>query len=605
MSGLLARLSRWNRHLPADSELDATLPARSGLESGGVAIYLESVSLRSKRPVLEVRNDRPVLRFRRPEDAEIWTARLSGASSALEAACRAVGRVEVGDGTWFGTGWLVGEDLLVTNRHVAQHFSDLSDWSFVREDPLVDFRREVVGTQRRAFKLLRVVHIEPQGGPDLALLQVARSGPYGRLSSAIQLAGAPRETDIVVIGYPGEDDRIEDRELALSIFGPIFGVKRLSPGWVTSVQQGRLLHDATTAGGSSGSVVLDFKTGEALGLHYSGRFLQPNRAVRCDAIRHAMENPQSGPTFRVAMPGRRLLKPAMHCVLDRVEEQEAHKATYRDRNGYQEEFLGNDVPMPVIRSDDVLRFEFYGDYLSRLDYHNFSVVMCPSRRMCWYSAVNIDGRTSVASERRGWRTDSRIGKEFQILKECYGRHPKFSRGHMTRREDPAWGEQAQSGSDDSMHVTNAVPQMQRFNSPVWLELENYALNNARDDNQRITVFTGPYFRDNDPVRFEVQIPQSFWKVIVFVHDETQEICATGFELSQEPWMPGPDEEHAFDGFQSSHVDKTVQVAISKIAEKSGLDFGELPWLDPMEGEETVFGSEVEIWEAEQIRWCQV
>jgi DNA/RNA endonuclease G (NUC1) len=73
----------------------------------------------------------------------------------------------------------------------------------------------------------------------------------------------------------------------------------------------------------------------------------------------------------------------------------------------------------------------------------------------------------------------RIPAEYQIIKECYGNAPKFSRGHMTRREDPAWGTSAisQRGSDDSMHVTNATPQMQAFNSPIWLALEDYALQN--------------------------------------------------------------------------------------------------------------------------------
>ena len=81
------------------------------------------------------------------------------------------------------------------------------------------------------------------------------------------------------------------------------------------------------------------------------------------------------------------------------------------------------------------------------------------------------------------------------MNECYGNPPKFSRGHMTRREDPAWGdpETAKRGNEDSMHVTNTVPQMQAFNSPIWLALEDYALQHAREDDMKISVFTGPYF----------------------------------------------------------------------------------------------------------------
>ncbi len=54
---------------------------------------------------------------------------------------------------------------------------------------------------------------------------------------------------------------------------------------------------------------------------------------------------------------------------------------------------------------------------------------------------------------------------------------------MTRREDPVWGTEtaALRGNADSMCVTNTIPQMQSFNAPVWLGLEDYALDHARED----------------------------------------------------------------------------------------------------------------------------
>ena len=74
--------------------------------------------------------------------------------------------------------------------------------------------------------------------------------------------------------------------------------------------------------------------------------------------------------------------------------------------------------------------------------------------------------------------------------------------------------------------------MQTFNGGVWLELEDYALQNARKSDMKICVFTGPIFADDDPVKFGVQVPVEFWKVIAFVHDETDELCATGYTMSQ-------------------------------------------------------------------------
>ena len=161
--------------------------------------------------------------------------------------------------------------------------------------------------------------------------------------------------------------------------------------------------------------------------------------------------------------------------------------------------------------------------------------------------------------------DPRVPKSQQIMKECYGDPPKFSRGHMTRREDPAWGDTntAKRGNTDSMHVTNATPQMQAFNSPIWLALEDYALGHAREDDMRISVFTGPYFDEDDPVMFGVPIPLAFWKIIAFIHDETGELCATGYEMNQEESLP-PEEEFVFGPFTSPHLSIATQVSISSI-----------------------------------------
>ncbi|WP_315816253.1 DNA/RNA non-specific endonuclease [Paraflavitalea speifideaquila] len=177
-----------------------------------------------------------------------------------------------------------------------------------------------------------------------------------------------------------------------------------------------------------------------------------------------------------------------------------------------------------------------------------------------------------------WRFDPRIPQEAQVMKECYGNAPKYSRGHMTRREDPVWGreEEALQGNADSMCVTNTVPQMQSFNAPVWLALEDYALAHAREDKMRISVFTGPVLRPNDKVQFGVKIPEQFWKIIVFVHDETDKLTATGYMMSQEEHIP--DQEFVFGEFG------TAQVSIASIEKKTGLSFGNLSGLDPMNDE---------------------
>jgi endonuclease G len=272
---------------------------------------------------------------------------------------------------------------------------------------------------------------------------------------------------------------------------------------------------------------------------------------------------------------------------DLVEtEAKAKPEDYSDRTGYVATFLGHEfaVELPAIvkGKSDILT---WGNGKEVLPYEHFSVVMNAKRRQCFFSACNIDGARSKSSKRTAWRFDPRIPQEMQIMKECYGSTPKFSRGHMTRREDPAWGRTAavmQRGADDSMHVTNVTPQMQSFNAPIWLALEDYALQHAREDDQKISVFTGPYFTKNDPTMFGVLIPVKFWKVIAFVHDETDELCATGYEMSQEDNLEPP--EFVFGDFVSPQFNISTQVPISTIEARAGISFDGLADVDPLSSE---------------------
>jgi hypothetical protein len=76
------------------------------------------------------------------------------------------------------------------------------------------------------------------------------------------------------------------------------------------------------------------------------------------------------------------------------------------RQGYREEFLGNGarLPLPGVKRDqnDVLTFNFDGNMERVLRYEHFSVVMSKGRRLCRFSAVNIDGRESKSFPRGAW-----------------------------------------------------------------------------------------------------------------------------------------------------------------------------------------------------------
>jgi endonuclease G len=141
-----------------------------------------------------------------------------------------------------------------------------------------------------------------------------------------------------------------------------------------------------------------------------------------------------------------------------------------------------------------------------------------------------------------------------------------------------------------MHVTNTTPQMQAFNAPIWLALEDYALGHAKEDAMKISVFTGPYFADHDPEMYGVRIPLAFWKIIAFIHDETGKLCATGYEMSQETTLQ-PEEEFVFGAFTSPQLQVATQVSIRSIEARSGISFGSLASADPLAGSDEGLGDD--------------
>jgi endonuclease G len=632
-----------------DQRLDSELLELGGEEGPapelpGGELQLETIVMRTGRPVLAIKQDEAQLTFD-DADSAVWKARLTAALPRLVHAAKAVGRIEVEGHSlaWLGTGWFVAPETIVTNRHVAAEFGRQSGTRFIFRQGLdghtmrasIDLLEEVDREDSLTFELRQILHIEESDGPDVAFLRVDQIGGESP-ATPIALAETSQPDDFVaVIGYPARDSRIPDTVLMDRIFGNVYNKKRLAPGQVLEPVSGTLRHDCSTLGGNSGSVVLSLATGDAVGLHFAGRFLETNFAVSSRVVAQRLDDLQSGRTIRPRSSGGRedvrragiqtprtnrssatlthLVplsitveigepyqaagdgNPTVGCAIgvgvgdgsgeDGEVFVEAVPEDYVDRKGYEATFLGEDlaVPLPTITSDadDVLTFEFNDHDEQLLKYEHFSALMSASRRLCRFSAVNIDGNRPKKFARVGWRTDPRIPAHAQIKSECYGDPPKFARGHMTRREDPVWGSDtaASRGNADSMHVTNAVPQMQPFNAGIWLDLEDYALQNARRDDMKIAVFTGPFLDDDDPTMFGVQIPVEFWKVIAFVHDETGELCATGYTMSQRDFLS--EEEFVFGAHE------TAQRSISSIELRAGLSFGPLAELDPFEEPEGI------------------
>ena len=257
------------------------------------------------------------------------------------------------------------------------------------------------------------------------------------------------------------------------------------------------------------------------------------------------------------------------------------------RKGYDPDFLDVRVPLPTL-SDTMkantvevpAQFRVNGDRFN-LAYHHYSLAMNRKRRFAWYSAANIDGKNMPKLPERendDWHIDPRIDNpdapQFQLGEELYSAK-KTDRGHLTRYLDVAWGtkQQALKALADTFHFTNACLQLFSFNQrqSEWQGIEQFLLERkAKKDKMRVSVITGPIFRQNDPkyknpaMDAPVRIPLEFWKVCALIRDDGS-LSATAFILSQ-------DDITALPGFEAFLDVAAVQTTIRNVEQRTGLTF---------------------------------
>ena len=543
---------------------------------------LEAIILAEGRPPLFVKNDQ----YEIPKVEELKN-RLAPYQDKLNTAIKSVARIDVSNHPnfdYFGTAWMIDEDIMITNRHVAGLFAYRHGHSFyIRTDPFgkslntkVDFREEYQQSLPPIeIRVKSVLHIEPAGSnhPDVAILQVERDR---RLPDPIKITAnlpLPFE-DISVIGYPAKDGFRNDASIMRSLFGDIYQVKRLSPGKVAAVLDDHFIfaHDCTTLGGSSGSVVIRNLTGEALGLHFGGSFMENNFAVTGHAILNLLGKVKSSTTVNLPMP---------HSL---NEEAPPTAKELKNRKGYNPDFLGEKVPLPdMIDGHQDIVAPLVNSSSTELKYLHFSVKLHKKRKMAIYTACNIDGskwfHIPRATDR--WYFDPRIDREYQAGNDLY-KWNNLQRGHLVRRLDPAWGDSramAVQGIEDTFYWTNCTPQHEKFNPRSWLRLEEYVLDNAINHDLKVSVFTGPVFRHRDKRYRGHQIPQDYWKILTFMNMKKGRLSATSYLLSQSEFMD--DLEFAYGAY------KTYQVPIQKIINLTNIDFDYLKQYDPLSINETL------------------
>ena len=381
---------------------------------------------------------------------------------------------------------------------------------------------------------------------------------------------------MATIGYCARDSRTGDPLLDL-VYERSFNQKCVAPGrLLNSSDDGFLTHDCASVGNTAGALIVDLATGQAVGLHVSGALDGPGAGVAWSTIEQALR-----------ALGERVVVAAPELGADALERRGRSAEDYEGRQGYRSDFLGIDVPAPTAGptiKDDVNAFTVDGKETTLLPYTHFSVCMSKARRMCRFTACNVEGGALQDIGRAGipWRFDARFDEELQAGDDLY-RDNDLDRGHMVRRLDPVWGDdqEAQAANEDTFHFTNSCPQHKDLNQKTWNDLEDYVLQNAGKFRLRVNVFTGPVFRADDPDYRDFQLPLDFWKVVVMVKDDGT-LSATAYTLSQRDLVTGL--EFVFSEF------RTYQIRLRQVEEWTGLDFGELRNFDPKDALESAAGA---------------
>lgn len=282
---LAVHLAEAMARLTRDGEAAVLSPVQIG--------SLEAISLLVDRPALLVRAGR----FESPVGA--WS-RLAANVQDLQPMLAAVGRISVVPtyGGALGTGFVVGDGLIMTNRHVLDYLYTPDGYGGKLIDGLsmtIDFKQEYGSTASSAFEVTGLRRVFPTcSGIDLALLEVKGRGSAGELlPNPLLLQSRPEVVKsgaaVCVVGYPQADPARNNPGEMDRIFEQIYDVKRLSPGFVTSGEaQGSFSHDCTTLGGSSGSCVIDLETASVVGLHWGGDYLSPNHALSLPCLAESL-----------------------------------------------------------------------------------------------------------------------------------------------------------------------------------------------------------------------------------------------------------------------------------------------------------------------------
>lgn len=557
---------------------------------------------------------------------------------AADAVCMI--RVPAPEDGWRGTGFLVGQRLLMTNHHVLGTLAEAS-----QAEAEFGYEMDADGVPKHPVRFNLAPHeiFYTDRDLDITLVSVNRYSDadvplerYGRLPLIPMQGKVLNGEEVSIIQHPhGETKQIAIRASnIIDISGK--NVPRLSPDYFE-----KFIHYSTdTQPGSSGAPVFN-DSWQVIAIHHKAipdwskmpkgiksdsetgeidpdkiKWLA-NEGVRISAIYRKLEQSRFSDSNAAAVLAR--LEEAIGLVplidaqlgVGRSREFERDRKPYDGPKwtglsampgfGYQHDFLeARSLPLEDVLVNSMDRVAPLKDGSSLLHYLHFSSAIDRDRKFPLITAVNIRGDKLFHPGERSstWRRDARIDDEYQPDQDFYGEAKgtvdvEFDRGHLVRRLDPCWGspEEAKIADEHSFHYTNTAPQVHGYNDADWGNLEDYVLNQTQTKEKRVTIFSGPVFREDDP-QFTLKkdgrsfkIPVSFWKIAVIGKSPT-EIAAVGFMLGQIKYIQALYEARVFSNLKPYTVEElkkqNIQVPISTIEEATDLNFGALKDVDALD-----------------------
>lgn len=279
-------------------------------------VVLEALVKLTGRPAIRVRGDGTEVADPLLGD---WAADLVPTRARWQAMNAGVGRidVEVAPGSWVhaGTGFLLREGFVMTNRHVLDTFAEPLPVASGQQAFLMRRRASIIFDDAAAdettrFALTAVVTAGRErigravnlGRLDMAVLRLdpdnGHAPPPPAMTGAFLSVTDATLSRILVTGYPakpgagqapepGSDSYLAFWDRIGELYGDDYGVKYMSPGLVMERpgavagddRHWSFTHDATTLPGNSGSAVIALQGAMPFcGLHFGGSTLTMNLA---------------------------------------------------------------------------------------------------------------------------------------------------------------------------------------------------------------------------------------------------------------------------------------------------------------------------------------